>query len=218
MRMKSFLRIIFSRLYSIAHLSFPYIGKGNVCSCKGVFLNHCHFGCNGFGNKIEIGPGTRLSKCKFHISGNYCKIHIDGGKETHIKNAEFWCEDNYSEIIIGEKFWMEGGHLAAIEGCSINIGDKCLFSSDIEVRTGDSHSILSLDTEKRINISKDVNIGNHVWIGAHSRLLKGTSIPNDCVVANSSVVTSMFGFEHIVIGGIPAKELKERITWDSRRF
>lgn len=56
--------------------------------------------------------------------------------------------------------------------------------------------------------SKGIIIGNNVWIGAKVTFLDGSKIGNNCVVAAGAVVNGEFP-NNVVIGGIPAKILKE---------
>ena len=74
--------------------------------------------------------------------------------------------------------------------------------------------VFDLDTKQRINQADDIIIGNHVWIGAHSTILKGSNIKNGSIIAIKSLVSSYFENENIIIGGIPAKELKRNIYWE----
>lgn len=67
-----------------------------------------------------------------------------------------------------------------------------MFSNDVEIRNGDSHSIVDMHTKKRINSASSVEINDHVWLTAHVRVLKGSVIPSNSIVANSGVVTSKF--------------------------
>ena len=106
-----------------------------------------------------------------------------------VANASLYIEDDNSSIKIGRKFSMESGHIASTEGRIIAIGDDCMFSNDIEIRNGDSHAILELESRVRTNEAKDVKIGNHVWLTAHTRVLKGSYIPDDCIIGNSSIVS-----------------------------
>lgn len=93
-----------------------------------------------------------------------------------------------------------------------------MFSHDVDMRNTDSHSILNAKGE-RINPSSDIVIGNHVWIGIRSTILKGSIIPSESVVAAQSMVTSSLkASEHSLIGGIPAKVLKTDISWDRKRL
>lgn len=97
---------------------------------------------------------------------------------------------------------------------SLEIGERCLFSDQIIIRTSDSHTIYDCATKKPLNVPKNIKIGNHVWFGYGVNILKNTKIPNDCVVATQSLVTKEFTINNCVIGGSPAKILKRNINWD----
>jgi acetyltransferase-like isoleucine patch superfamily enzyme len=58
-------------------------------------------------------------------------------------------------------------------------------------------------------------IGNHVWIGCRSTILKGVSIPNNNIVASNSVITKTFEVENCVIGGHGATAgiIKRNVNW-----
>lgn len=70
----------------------------------------------------------------------------------------------------------------------------------------------------RINPSKSISIGEHVWIGNRVIITKGVSIPNDCVVGTGAIVTHPVAESHSVIAGVPAKVVKHNINWDALRL
>ena len=132
---------IFSAIYNILYYNNSWKYKfNNKFSWRGAFLRKTYFHIVGKNNTIELGVKARLHNCKFTFIGDNCKIII-GGNHTVISNVHFWCQDNNSTIIIGNDFTMGGGHIAATEGKLIKIGNDCMFSNDIEIRNGDSHSI-----------------------------------------------------------------------------
>ena len=104
-----------------------------------------------------------------------------------------------------------------MEGTSVIMGDNCLGSANIEIRSGDSHSIFNYQNE-RINRSRDIEIGKHVWIGQGVFILKGSRIPDNCVVGASSVITKEFSDNNCIIAGNPAKVVKREIIWDGNRI
>ena len=203
-------------IYNLVHRNNAWKYR-NVISCKGAFLNNVKFHIIGHNNKIIIGRKARLNYCKITVLGNNCSIIIGGGN-TNISNTSFFSQDNNCQIIIGNNFTMESGHLASTEGSCITIGDDCMFSNDIEIRNGDSHSIIKAYTDERINWAKNINIGNHVWLTAHVRVLKGSQIPNNSIIANSSIVTNELKNPYSIYGGIPAQLIKTKIDWDRNRY
>lgn len=181
-------------------------------SLTGAFLNKNKFRVNGKHNHLVVGSKARLNKCHITIIGDNNRLFIGGG-HTIVNNTHFWLQGNNYEIIIGEDFTMESGHIASTEGKSIIIGKDCMFSNDIEIRNGDSHAILNT-MQERINTASSVVIGNHVWLGAHVRIMKGGKIPDNCVIGNSSLVSNEHDKSHAIYAGIPARLIKENIIWD----
>lgn len=192
-------------------------GKNNQIKVHQAVLKKTSIHIQGNSCRIDIGEDTLLENCKFFLSGNnqIVKIHAKG----RIRNTSFWLEDGNNRIEIGSGTSIEGAHLAATEpdGC-IELGEDCMLSYDIDIRNGDSHSILSLDKKERINYAKDVKIDNHVWIGAHSIILKGCHIGKDNVIGTGSVLSHLSTPPNCLIAGVPGKIIKNDITWDRDRL
>lgn len=122
-------------------------------------------------------------------------------------------EGNGNEICIGKNTTSENHcQIAACEGTSVTIGDECMLSHDIYIRTTDSHPICD-GSDERINPAKDVVIGSHVWLGMQALVLKGASIPDGCVVGARSVVSRGVFEKNSVVAGFPARQLKCGIVW-----
>jgi len=208
---------IFAFIYNLFNWNNSHISKGNFIKTKGVFLKKTNIKIKGQGNVVKIeGNLTRLYNCTFYISGNNNTIDIGGG--GLLCNVIFFIEDDNGMISIGEKTTITGKtQLAVIEGCSISIGRNCLFSQNITFRTGGSHSIIDLDGH-RINPSKDIVIGDHVWIGHTVILLKGTNIGDNSIVATGSIITGGKYPSNSIIGGIGGKILKSGVNWCSERI
>jgi acetyltransferase-like isoleucine patch superfamily enzyme len=133
--------------------------------------------------------------------------------------ASWWIEDNNNTIFVGENSGIGDAHLAVTENnTSIKIGNNCIFAKGIKIRTGDSHSILDAVSGKRINCAENVTIEDHVWIGSQVSVLKGALICKDSIVATRSVVTKSFFNTGVLLGGIPAKEIKSDVMWSEERI
>jgi len=157
------------------------------------------------------------SKIRTSIFGTNNYIEIS--KNCILKDLHIWIEGDNNKVTIGEGTTVEQMQIACVgyEENKIIIGNDCMFSSGIRVVNTDSHSIISLDNKLRINPEKDVVIGNHVWVGADSKILKGVTIGDNSVIAMNSVVTKDISC-NCIYGGVPAKLIKENITWDRKRL
>jgi len=60
-----------------------------------------------------------------------------------------------------------------------------------------------------------VTIGNDVWVGARSLIMSGVIIGDGAIVAAGSVVTKNIS-AYEVVGGVPAKRIKYRISKKQR--
>jgi len=94
----------------------------------------------------------------------------------------------------------------------IEFGAGNLLAWDITVLDNDYHSVLDEQGEK-INPARPVKIGDRVWIGAQTTLLKGTQIGNDCIIAAGSLLHRKFEGDGRLIGGNPARVLKQGVSW-----
>ena len=119
---------------------------------------------------------------------------------------------NEGKVIIGENT-----NLAKIEIIcrdEIEIGDRCLFFWNISLMDTDHHNIYLVGNDIAINKPKKIKIGNHVWIGADVRVLKGVSIADNNIIGMGSIITQNIDKENVVIGNkIETKILKENIEW-----
>ncbi len=97
----------------------------------------------------------------------------------------------------------------------INIGERCMFSYDINVYHTDGHPILSVETGEVLNKVRSLSIGNHVWVGAQATITKNVTIGDDCIVGWGAVVGHSFSEPNCVLAGNPAKIVKRGITWDA---
>jgi acetyltransferase-like isoleucine patch superfamily enzyme len=95
----------------------------------------------------------------------------------------------------------------------IEIGDNVMIGGGVTIVDNDFHSLnynywFTPDDEKYMQ-SRPVTIGNNVFIGMHSIILKGVTIGDGAVVGAGSVVTKSIPANEIWAGN-PAKFIKRR--------
>lgn len=92
---------------------------------------------------------------------------------------------------------------------NVKIGSGCMLSWDVLVMDTNIHPILEPPTQ----IHQPVVIGDHVWLGARSTVLKGVAVGAGAIVGTAAVVVKDVA-AHTAVGGNPAKVLKEGVRWE----
>ena len=79
----------------------------------------------------------------------------------------------------------------------------------------DFHPIYNIE-QRIINDPREVVIGDHVWIGCRSMILKGVTICDDVVIAAGSIVTKNIDKPHCIysLNGDNLRIIKENISWN----
>lgn len=101
----------------------------------------------------------------------------------------------------------------AVEGTSLTVGDDVMIASNVEIHTDDAHPIFDVESGRRINWSKNVDIGNHVWIASRAIIRPGTSIGDGSVVGLNSIVKGRFP-NNCIIAGTPARVVRRNVAWE----
>ena len=191
-------------------------GAGNEIIAPCALLKKVNIRIKGSNNKIVIGDFAQLPGACITIHGSNNTVTI--GDWSYLGGTDLFIEDDGGCITIGDHTKFLGKtHLAVIEGTSITIGRDCLFSSDIQLRTGDSHSVLDMEG-RRINASRDITVGYHVWVGTRAFLTKGAKVPPHSIVGACALVTKAFEEPHCSLAGVPARVVKQGVDWSIRRI
>ena len=113
-------------------------------------------------------------------------------------------------IIIHDNVGMSGTCIVATT--KVEIGENSLFGVNTNIYDTDFHCI---DSEKR-NMEKNIleaehspiTIGNNIWIGANSTVLKGCNIGNNSIIGAMSLVNKNIP-ESVIAAGVPVKIIRE---------
>lgn len=168
---------------------------------------------NGKNNTLKLSNSTYISKGTISFTGNNAKVELgkNSKNKPHILNIRIG-EDSF--IKFGDAVTIEkNASFFASEGVQILVGDDCMIASNVQFRADDSHPIFSVSTGNRINKSRNIEIGNHCWLGFGCTILKGTKLLDGSVVGMNSIVTSSFP-NNVLITGIPARIVKRDIAWE----
>ncbi|GAB1443509.1 hypothetical protein MASR2M39_23500 [Ignavibacteriales bacterium] len=108
-------------------------------------------------------------------------------------------------VEIGEKTRLNGAYVHAQK--EIRIGKNCVIASGVNILDANGHELISGDRTWGRDTPEPIIIGDNVWIGLNSVILKGTIIGNNSVVGANSVVKGEFSKNSLIIGN-PGKVVK----------
>lgn len=188
---------------------FPFIiyRHVNIKSLSGkiVFTGSVHSGMAKVGNERL---GTQVA------STNKTVLGIDG---TLVLNGSFNIGSGTKigigregKLVLGKNFNVTGASEIICDK-EIVFGEECLLSWDILIMDTDFHPIFNEYGELQ-NPQKPIHIGNNVWIGCRSTILKGVSIADNSVIASNSTIRKNCEKASCLYGD-GAKLLKESIIW-----
>lgn len=168
------------------------IGNNNKFICE-ANMHKCEILIEGDNNTVELGRNTFVHAFNILIKGSGCYVRVGENNTSNGTNLRCMGVNN-----------------------SITIGNDCMFSGQIEIWNTDSHFILDSKSNKPINHSAPIFIGDHVWVGQHATILKGTAIGNNSIIGMNAVVTKDVPPYSVSVGN-PAKVVKSGINWDRKQ-
>lgn len=92
----------------------------------------------------------------------------------------------------------------------IEFGADCLLSWDILLMDTDLHPIYN-SAGACINAPRKITLGDHVWVGCRTTILKGSNIASGSVVAAGSTISGKLAQSNSIYGS--NRILKEDIHW-----
>lgn len=117
----------------------------------------------------------------------------------------------YGHLELGENFLISGD-ATIICAEKISIGNNSTLAWESIVMDTDHHEIYDA-SGSCINPNQKVIIGNNVWIGARTMILKGCRIPDGCIIGANTTLTKSFDEAKSIIAGTPPRVIKRDVNW-----
>lgn len=171
-------------------------------------------------SKFILDKGARiLIENRFHIGKN---SFISNGRSSIIR-----LDKNSSLSIKGDASVFYGADIILFDNAMLEIGDRTFINSNCIIRCKEkikigrdcaiSHDCTIMDSNfHKIDgnlETKEVIIGDNVWIGTRVTILNGVKIGNGSIVAAGAVVTKDVP-ENCVVAGNPAKVIRSDVNWE----
>lgn len=177
--------IIYGDLSKKLNFKCDFKGKNNIVFFAGRSKN-INIIFHSDNNLVFIGNGVRVN-----------------GTISLTKDCCCYIDDDSS---------FSGVSLRVYEAKNIIIGRDCMFSWSIWASTCDYHPIMDIKSNNRLNYSKSIYIGDHVWCGQEAGILKGSFIASGAVIGAKSMVIKQC-YSNTINAGNPAKQIKCDIFW-----
>lgn len=137
-------------------------------------------------SKVYVGH-TNNSDCEFKT-----KIILKNGSKLVFENGDAsindCCITLYENASLRLKnFVMSAGSLIRLQNAT-EFGDNVIIARMCFITDLDGH--FTFKNDAKVFDSKTIKIGNDVWIGANSTILKGTNIGNNCIIASGSLLAN----------------------------
>lgn len=226
MKLSSFFRII-CHLPKTLYFNFHYLSFLDALKLPVVFVSKVHLaqmkGSVNFSSPIRTAMVVVGSKGNvlYRQDTSSCVWANYGGNVTFGNKVEF-CDGIALEI-------GQNGHLSFGDNVyfgpmvrmacydSIEIGANSRIAWESIILDTDFHSTIDVKTGNHSAITKPVKIGKNNWIGIRCFVMKGTQTPDFCIASGYSVINKKYDIpSYSLIGGIPAKFLKEGLYRDLR--
>ena len=216
----AFLRNLYGRYLERIPFNFytkKIYGLNNRVQIDAKIIWRSSISINGSNNMVTIANAKLITKLKIKIIGNENNVYI--GNDVQIKEGVIWIEGDSNECSIGNKTTIEASDFYLTEEYTkIEIGIDCMMADSIVFRTGDSHSILEMQTNRLLNRAGTIVIGDHVWIGQGVTMLKNSFVGAGSVIGTRSIVNKSFDDENIILAGVPAKKIRSGVRWVRERL
>lgn len=163
---------------------------------------------------LRVGWGNvgifdkKYSRSILQIDGT---IHLEGSGKYSFGHGSRLCVGKNAHLYIGKGF-NNTSEMTIVCMQEIHIGQHVTTSWNTLLMDTDFHATQNTLTNERYSVQSPVFIGNNVWLCTRAVVLKGSEIPNGCIVGANAVITKKYQAEDSLIAGNPAMIKKENVT------
>lgn len=186
--------------------SAPFIMDGNfIYNYENIDQKSTVIRFSGKNNILFVSPDVKVANSVFDFRASNSVAFIDGAK----LRADIMLGHGCVVYVGKDTTFTNKCHITAAEDCDIFIGKECMVAEGVYISNTDGHPIYD-ESGRRVNLGASVYIGDHVWLGRRSEVLKGVKIHSGGIVGSHSVVTKDVASNAIAVG-VPARCVKNGV-------
>lgn len=143
-------------------------------------------------------PGSTIS------IGNHCKFNSDC--RFNFRGINHFCilqTSKCGSILIGNRCGFSG--VSIVSSVRVSIGDDVMIGTNVMIGDRNDHEDRYPQWQP-----KPIFIGNNVWIGMNSIVMRGVTIGENTIIGANSVVTNDIP-ANVIAAGNPCRIIKERV-------
>jgi acetyltransferase-like isoleucine patch superfamily enzyme len=187
--------------------------QGNEIVYVGRIEGRVRIKFSGSNNRLVVDPDAAIGRLVVDFDCDNGLLVIGASKGVPVFAAAIRIGQDSTVRIGRDVSATEPVAMSATEGTTITVGDDVMFASANQVRTDDGHPIFDVRSGKRVNTSRSIDIGNHVWLGRASVVLGGSKIGDGSVLGYGSILKGRVPNNAIAVG-VPAQVRKRDIAWE----
>lgn len=219
------------------HLKINIESNCDLHICDNVHLGGLVYLANN--SEIEIGHECSINSSKGIMVVNHSRLLVKAGCKLRelrqfalFKDAEAIIEEDCvmesdsfitigdsAKLYIGKNSTFNYGlRIEAVPFSIINIGTDCMFSWNINLLSGDGHSIFDVISSQNVNYipgdadERKIDIKNHVWAGSNCIIMYRTKIGEGSVIGAGSIVKGVIP-ANCIAAGQTARCIRKHVAW-----
>ncbi|WP_405269105.1 acyltransferase [Methanobrevibacter sp.] len=174
-------------------------------------LDNSQINFNGTNNILVCEGDVTLTNSIIDFNQDNSVLYLSSNRFRYLVNISI---NGNNVCFIGKNNFFNGKTTIVLsESKNIIIGDDGLFSYGVLIRVSDVHLIYHSKSKERLNYSKSIYIGDHVWLGQSALILKGTKIGSGALIGAEAIVSNKTIPSNTTFAGSPVRLIHEDSFW-----
>lgn len=211
-------------IFNTLFLNYKMLPLKQAVKLPIIIGRNVHIDVNNNASIKILSESIRTGMITLFIGGSNDLYYYESHKNSLIiKNGQMIFKGSanisfHSSIFISSGILEFGNNFSSNAGCKFSCIDNIYFGDDVLIggncvfRDSDGHTMYYEGVAR--DKQKNIRIASNCWIANECHVLKGSDIPNGCVIAYMSLCNKSYNKPNCLIGGHPAKIIKEGINWE----